>query len=340
MAKVEPAPDIAEVVKATRAEVAAGERLVQKASEDFGLDPHDDEDGPLTRAWKRRDLTVKATPSMINEMLINLIEFIVASERKGRRVAAGAGLVRLREHYDNVDPRDLRPDEQSWLAFATKHLPLPPERVAELIGKTVLHGGVLRCTKCGTFTRCACGCGRPYVSGHRWGMGVEAIEPAKVAPAPQPSALDRAAAAIAAHPEKSNRVIAAEIDVAEPTVRRARQRIRDAGGDDAVDDAVDGRVGRDGRRRKLPGRTAAFQMPDPDRDLLQDTHPDAITEEQRWQWSAANAAGDAIAMRAFWAREFGDWQRFKPPSELLTLAQDAVAAWQSLASDLEDAIET
>ena len=106
-------------------------------------------------------------------------------------------------------PRDLPPDEQSWEVFVTKHPPPPAERIAELIGKMVHHGGMLRCTKCGTKSKCECGCGAPYVGEHRWASPVVPPEPTK-----GPGALDRAAAAIAAHPEKSNRAIAAEIGVA------------------------------------------------------------------------------------------------------------------------------
>jgi hypothetical protein len=75
------------------------------------------------------------------------------------------------------------------------------------------------------------------------------------------SAIGRAIIAVALHPARSNRVLAAEINVSEATIRRARRQIRDdavsdAGGpagDDAVDAAVE-RIGMDGRVRKLPVR--------------------------------------------------------------------------------------
>ena len=47
--------------------------------------------------------------------------------------------------------------------------------------------------------------------------------------APMMSALDRAAAAIAADPSKSYRAIAAEIGTSHQTVARAHQRMKDAG---------------------------------------------------------------------------------------------------------------
>src|SRR5262249_18714056 len=64
--------------------------------------------------------------------------------------------------------------------------------------------------------------------------------------AAEPSAIDRAKAAIEASPDRSNRSIASEIGVDEGTVRKARKN-------SALDSAVDIRVGRDGRRRRVPG---------------------------------------------------------------------------------------
>ena len=253
MAKLASAPDISEIIDAVRADVAAGESVIERAREDHGFGFDGDDDGPLTQAWKRRDLTVEATPSMINEMLASLIGYIVEAERKGRPLTVGVGLTRLREHYDGYNPRDLPPDEQTWQAFALKHVPLPAARVVELIGKVRLHGGMLRCTKCGTRSKAECGCGAPYVGEHRWAAGMADVpEPAKAE-----TALDRAMAAIAASPEKSNRAIAAEIGVGLETVRRARQKLTDAGGDGSPDGSPEMRVGRDGRsypvaRKEVP----------------------------------------------------------------------------------------
>jgi hypothetical protein len=66
-----------------------------------------------------------------------------------------------------------------------------------------------------------------------------------------------------------------------------------------------------------------------DRDLIE-MHPDAVTAEQRWQWSAANLFGDVVAAAAFWRREFGDWQKFRPPTELIALMDQAADAMQQL----------
>ena len=45
-------------------------------------------------------------------------------------------------------------------------------------------------------------------------------------------------------------------------------------------------------------------------------------------------AGEAIGLRAFWDREFGDWRKFKASSDLVTLATDAAKAWTELATEL------
>jgi hypothetical protein len=87
----------------------------------------------------------------------------------------------------------------------------------------------LQCTLCGAETHASCSCGAVY----------------------RPKA-QRAAEAVADHPEKSNRAIAAETGLSEATVRRARDA---TASDDAVDEP---RVGLDGKRRKPPS-----YIPDP-----------------------------------------------------------------------------
>ena len=87
----------------------------------------------------------------------------------------------------------------------------------------------LQCTMCGAETHASCSCGAIY----------------------RPKA-QRAAEAVADHPEKSNRAIAVETGLSEATVRRARDA---TASDDAVDEP---RVGLDGKKRKLPS-----YIPDP-----------------------------------------------------------------------------
>jgi flagellar hook-length control protein FliK len=82
----------------------------------------------------------------------------------------------------------------------------------------------MQCSACGATGIAACDCGEPYLP-----------------------ATARAAKAIAANPEMSDRAIAAEIGVSDMTVGRARKTT-------ATGVAV-GRVGRDGKRRQLPKHT-------------------------------------------------------------------------------------
>lgn len=80
------------------------------------------------------------------------------------------------------------------------------------------------CSSCGATVDAACDCGAPYM------------------PAGQ-----RAAAAVAANPQMSDRAIAREIGVSTPTVSRARATVTDV----TVDDE---RVGLDGKVRRMPRR--------------------------------------------------------------------------------------
>jgi hypothetical protein len=165
---------------------------------------------------------VPALPSVVE-----MVERIVAAESAGRSKLAALGLARLREHVE-ANPQ-AHPD--GWATFARKEVPLARARVDELIGQMVHRGDVLRCTQCGTFAKCPCGCGVPYVSGHPWAD-----------PDTKATALERAAEAVAAHPEKSNRAIAAQIGVGAETVRRARAAAKAAAPDGAAM----------GQRRKVP----------------------------------------------------------------------------------------
>lgn len=82
----------------------------------------------------------------------------------------------------------------------------------------------MRCSSCGSAAKATCNCGVAY-----------------------PPASEFAARAVAANPEKSDRAIAKEIGVSADTVRRARETT-------ARNRAVDRRLGRDGKVRKLPQR--------------------------------------------------------------------------------------
>lgn len=96
----------------------------------------------------------------------------------------------------------------------------------------------LGCSACGATAEAACDCGVPY-------------DPAG----------QRAAAAVAAHPEKSDRAIAADIGVGKNTVMRARQS-------DGPDGPPERRVGKDGKRDPA-------KKPDPIRPLTKKQDADA-----------------------------------------------------------------
>jgi hypothetical protein len=130
---------------------------------------------------------------------------------------------------------------------------------------------------CGANGEGSCQCGAPYV----------------------PAGL-RAAQAIAASPDKSDRAIAQEIGVGRETVRRARKST-------APHEAVAKRTGKDGKSRELPRKAKAVSLPT---DPIQEPCFDWTTEQERWQRSLTNLAGDAISMPAFWTCEFGKWENF------------------------------
>lgn len=126
-----------------------------------------------------------------------MIQAVNEFERCGRLIAAGLGLVKLRERYETWWRDDLPPDERTWRDYTAKHMRFGTERAQELLGRmTGMHQ-------------------------HRWPDVRRSSSVAVI----EPTALDRALAALAAHPERSNRAIAAEISLSEATVRRARQKL-------------------------------------------------------------------------------------------------------------------
>jgi hypothetical protein len=69
-------------------------------------------------------------------------------------------------------------------------------------------------------------------------------------------------------------------------------------------------------------------------DVANEDVEDIDTPEQFWQRSLGNLASDSIAMRAAWRRQFGAWEKFETPSDLITLAKRAAEAWSVLADEL------
>jgi hypothetical protein len=69
-------------------------------------------------------------------------------------------------------------------------------------------------------------------------------------------------------------------------------------------------------------------------DPIQEACEDCETAAEHWQRSLENLAGDALSVRAFWKRQFGDWQQFKASPSLIKLARRAAKEWTDVARDL------
>lgn len=147
----------------------------------------------------------------------------------------------------------------------------------------------MSCTGCGAEANASCNCGKPYV-------------PKK----------QRAAEAIAANPQKSNRAIAKELGLSDDTVGRARRESGVAG-------AAPEREGLDGKIYRLPVREAE---PDDD-DIEADVEP-------------ANYRG-AFLIRADQAKQFATYSG-PISTEIVAMARQVATAWGNLAAQLEKAL--
>jgi len=87
----------------------------------------------------------------------------------------------------------------------------------------------------------------------------------------------------------------------------------------------------------LPDGSLRDTDPEPtESDSIQEDD-EGDSEQERWQrslWNLSHMAGDAVAIRASWTREFGDWEKFEIPSQLVTLARQAAKEWTEIATDL------
>jgi hypothetical protein len=118
----------------------------------------------------------------------------------------------------------------------------------------------------------------------------------------------------------------ASVKQAMPPTWRADELIRISDGRTTVEKA---------RAVKAPAKRKIKKPPiDLPGDPIQEECTDCDTPEQFWQHSLSNLAGDAVSMRAFWTRQFGKWEKFAVPSELVTLAKQAADAWSTLAKTL------
>jgi hypothetical protein len=147
---------------------------------------------------------------------------------------------------------------------------------------TIIRMSVQRmvCTDCGAETNASCNCGVSYV----------------------PKAI-RAAEAIRAHPEKSNRMIAEETGLSEPTIRRARQ----TASDDAVEEI---RIGLDGKTRRVPQRPESEE----------------ITPKEKKQ---------AFMIFAFEAKQLANYDG-PVDAEVTSQAEQTAEAWRLLTQTLKE----
>jgi hypothetical protein len=131
---------------------------------------------------------------------------------------------------------------------------------------------------------------------------------------------------------KSNREIAREIGVSDKTVATARKST-------AEFSAVEKRVGKDGKARKMPELKQAKSKPQPAPRpitlLFDEPCDDCVTDEERWHRSASVMASEAASLPAYWTQQFGKgWQKYEVTSEVLTLAKQAAEAWSKIVGSM------
>jgi hypothetical protein len=93
-------------------------------------------------------------------------------------------------------------------------------------------------------------------------------------------------------------------------------------------------VRKPGRKAKPKPRIKDPPIPSPDDEIYQDDCADCETPEQFWVNSLGSLAGDAISMRSYWTRMFGNWESFGVSTSLITLAEQAADEWIALAKFL------
>jgi hypothetical protein len=81
-------------------------------------------------------------------------------------------------------------------------------------------------------------------------------------------------------------------------------------------------------------RTAFLEWEELDAEPIDPVCEDCDSPEEFWRLSFLNHAGDAGTFRAYWSRQFGDWQNFEMSSDLVTLAEQAAEEWRAIASTL------
>jgi hypothetical protein len=102
-------------------------------------------------------------------------------------------------------------------------------------------------------------------------------------------------------------------------------------------------------QRPTPEKQAAKPDPKPDSVTVTESAEVSIDQRRRenealdtddnsaqeqWQRSLGYHAGEAATLPAYWRREFGEWEKFEVPSDLMTLAEQAAETWKKLVADL------
>ena len=113
------------------------------------------------------------------------------------------------------------------------------------------------------------------------------------------------------------------------TVARARKTTGPKG-------PVEKRTGKDGKARKAPKPKKGKAKKTGAVMLVSDTPcDDCTTEQERWQRSVMNMAGEAVSLPAYWSLQFPNWKAFPITTDLIKLARQAADVWTALASDFE-----
>ncbi|MCE5292962.1 MAG: winged helix-turn-helix domain-containing protein [Nocardiaceae bacterium] len=152
------------------------------------------------------------------------------------------------------------------------------------------------CSACGAAGAASCDCGAPLVV----------------------PALERAKTALLANPQLSNRAVAAKSGISEPTVRRARAT--------ASDDAVEKRVGLDGKARRLPQPA----VPEPKTPAIKPTTSPAMQEKlarHGWYQRAELAAQEA---------RYAATETCPRNAKMKRLAKDVIKAWTDVLNHIGD----
>jgi hypothetical protein len=199
----------------------------------------------------------------------------------------------------------------------------------------------MQCTACGAEANASCNCGKPYA-------------PIKIAQN-----------YVRANPSASVRAVAKETGVSHATAQRAKAAVsldtpvigRDgktysAKKQQAIADIADGllgdaclmRVKAQEERDRKECVASAKKASKANRDAMKhgmhlleitaDPPEDGETRQDFWQRSLSNLAGEAISLRAYWTKHFGEWEKFDKPKEIKTLAMQAMAAWADIAAQL------